>query len=196
MDRSNIVFFGDSDTAGYMLEDTRNRFAAITADSLDLDECNGAEAGAGFCVQDNYIIDQVLSSVRTMSDAEKSDTKYVIILGGWNDYTSMEAYGITEEAEVNAISEVIEQCMTTFPDAKICFGCGIYDSSLGTGYDEWISDINQMIGQIYPTVYVFEGFGENVPMESDYYGDDMQHMNEKGHELLSRWLLEEILKIA
>ena len=153
-------------------------------------------AGGGFTnlstnAADRYVSfnAQVQYAEDTFTDFEKTNTKYVVIIGGTNDF----GYGdISLSNWVSNVQTVLSHAAKVFPNAKILH---LIDNSLcinnpsGDGKSHNVERWNKLksfIPQIFNTYLPYSKFDLIPSMLSDnYYREDWVHPSKKGCVMIS-----------
>lgn len=113
-DLTELVIFGDSWTASSV---TDAIWPSILASNLNLNLHNYAVNGAGFVSPVTNLFSSQVTIFANDDNVNKEKVKYIVLLGGINDYRNSVAFDVLG----NAISNSITQLKTLCPQAKILF---------------------------------------------------------------------------
>lgn len=196
--KNNIVFFGDSWTmgTGIVMEDRpTKRFTAIIAKKLGLIENNYGVGGAGFVRNGNLFSTQITTASSNMTSEQKNNTKYVVIVGGVNDYRHKDDDSTTLTSFVNGVVSTITKAHNVFPNAKIVLGLG--DTCLSY-FPQWAKEwyhkamISVESSVQFPCM-VIKNLYNVISGNTAEYSSDGLHPNESGHSKFGGYLANAIL---
>lgn len=109
-----LVVFGDSWSDSNV---TDSIWSARVSNVLNLTLHNYAVNGAGFVHPSNNLINTQVTTFINDSTVDKTKVKYVVIMGGINDYRN----GITNSDIVSVLNTIINTLKTAVPQAKILY---------------------------------------------------------------------------
>lgn len=175
--QNKLVVFGDSWSD---LSVTDAIWSNNVANTLNLELLNYAVNGATFVSNQNKLISSQIQTFRE-SSVIKSEVKYIVILGGINDYKN----DITTNLLQSAISSCVTQLQTLCPNAKI-----LYVSNCEYPYtfaqSEYWSDVhNFLTGTVQISTLNLDGIiGNNLYNNANYY-----HLTQAGQ----KWMAKQIV---
>ncbi|KAB7789464.1 SGNH/GDSL hydrolase family protein [Bifidobacterium cebidarum] len=115
-DRIHAVFFGDSITANFKLDDSERGWASLVCAELGLERHNYAVRGAGFAV-DGKLLSAQLATAKTDLTYDHAKVSLVCVAAGINDQE--ENAGMIR----SAATQLFESLAAEYPNARIL--CGI-----------------------------------------------------------------------
>lgn len=113
LEKTELVVFGDSWTASDV---TDSIWSERAGNVLNLNVNNFAVNGAGFVSPVSKLISTQVNNFRN-SEINKNKVKYIVLLGGINDYRNSIAFDVLGNAIHNIIEDLQEEC----PNAKILY---------------------------------------------------------------------------
>lgn len=188
----NIVFIGDSWTVGSGASNpATQRFSTLIAGRFGMVEKNYGVGGAGF-TRPSTFLSQLEAANSGMTDAEKADTRIVLICGGVNDIRNMSDTTLPDFQ--GAVIDCQERAKQIFPNALICMAVG---NTMKTPYYDtaryWIESAIQTLRDTNTAgaVLIIDHVGAAINGRNTYTSDDL-HPNTYGHSLLAGFLANAI----
>lgn len=196
--KNNIVFFGDSWTMGTgidMEDRPTKRFTAIIAKKLGLTENNYGVGGAGFVRKGNLFSTQITTASSSMTSEQKNNTKYVVIVGGVNDYRHKTDDGTNTTAFVNGVINTATLAHNTFPHALIVIGIGDTNKTYFPKFaKDWYKTAVITCEQSlqFPSMAIKNLYNVISGENANYYSDNL-HPSEQGHARFGGYIANAIL---
>lgn len=145
--------------------------------------------------------------IPAMTDDERNDTAYVVVLGGLNDYRKMSDDGATLTSFADAIQSFMNNCHTAFPNAVIVAGlCNAPQFGFPATFQHWIAGAQRRVSQAlgFPLIVV-QNTAESIGGSRDNFtstydatnkiitSGDPLHPNSTGHEKLAAHFMKAIM---
>lgn len=188
-----IVFFGDSWTAGTGATTTAGRFTAIIAKALEMVEVNLGVGGARFTPGSLTIAGQIDGAESSMSLSRRQNVPLVLITGGVNDIRHVDTYD--RQVFLDEVRNTCSKAHDVFPNALIILAMG--NTCRGR--------FSETIFHWYEMAKRHAGYGINYPLlilpnvynyirsRTEYYGSDNLHPTNIGHAVFAQKIVNGIL---
>ena len=172
-DLNSIVLFGDSWTDPTSLDAI---WGTLIGSKLNLTTYNYALSGAYLSKADDTSLQHQIDTFASDSSAKKDKVKYIVILGGINDFRNNVAYNVLTAK----IEEQVPRLFTMCPQAKVVFisNCRwYYDKPQG---DYWTGVHDELrAGLMIPTLNLFGTMGKELYNTNNYF-----HLTQTGQKIM------------
>ena len=175
--KDKLIVFGDSWSD---LSVTDSIWSTHVADTLNLTLHNYAVNGATFVSNPNKLISSQIQTFRE-SSIEKSSVKYIVLMGGINDYRN----SITTNLLTTAIASCVTALQTLCPNAKIIYvsNCQYPYTFVQSAY--WSDVHNFLTGTVQiPTLNLDGIIGSALYNAANYF-----HLTQNGQ----KWMAKQII---
>jgi hypothetical protein len=171
--RSKLVVFGDSWSD---LSVTNSVWSPLVADMLNLDLHNYAVNSSTFIAKPTNLIGTQITTFAN-SSVDKTLVKYIVLMGGLNDYLHDIAYGDLDDGIVSALGTLKELC----PNAKILYisNCQYPGSNAQSKY--WYNLHNYIGATLCVPTLNLDGLIGKALWDTDY-----SHLTQTGQKWLAR----------
>lgn len=178
IEKTELVIFGDSWTAPSV---TDAIWGNIVANNLNLNLHNYASNGAGFVSPVTNLISTQVTTFLADDTYEKEKVKFIIILGGINDYKNSIGYDVLGNAIHNVIEDLQEEC----PDAKILYVSNCEAPRTRTQSNFWINVHNYLsTADSIGTLNLDDFIGIALYNTSNYF-----HLTQNGQKFMSKLII-------
>lgn len=176
--KTELVIFGDSWTAPSV---TDAIWGNIVANNLNLNLHNYASNGAGFVSPVTNLISTQVTTFLSDNTYEKEKVKFIIILGGINDYKNSIGYDVLGNGIHNVIEDLQEEC----PNAKILYVSNCEAPRTRTQSNFWINVHNYLsTANSISTLNLDDFIGIALYNTSNYF-----HLTQNGQKFMSKLII-------
>ena len=180
LNQDKLIVFGDSWSD---LSVTDSIWSPLVANNLNLTLHNYAVNGATFIANPNKLISSQVQAFSNNNSINKSKVKYIVVMGGVNDYLN----GITDTILKNAIASILLNLQNLCPNAKL-----LYVSNCGYPYtftqsQFWYNVHNWLSANILVSSLNLDGIiGNTLYNTANYF-----HLTQNGQ----KWLGKQIIAV-
>lgn len=187
---TNLVVFGDSYSQSGIPNSIDAYWPKRVANAMGATLYNFAVAGAGFGRTDNLIQRQVNNAVSTMTSEQKTRTSVIVAYAGENDLPN----SVNATQMVTGIGNLIQSCLTEFPNAKIVivpinWYFGRFTQAYWVTYTNFWNSVYSVISS--PRVTMVPGATWWLMGRSDLYQND-GHPSQAGYDIIAGKILNAI----
>ena len=173
--QDELIVFGDSWSD---LNVSGNVWSINAAAMLNCTLRNLAVNGAGFIAPSNNLIGTQITSYLNNNDYDKTKAKYIVVLGGVNDYNNSVAWTTL----INTIETNLETLKNSCPQAKILYVNNYNWPMTNAQSVYWINVFSRLSTMVSGSAYLFNQdglYGKSMMNETLY------HLTVFGQELMA-----------
>lgn len=176
---TNVLFVGDSYSAGAGASTEATRWTSVAANALDWNETNVALGGTGYLTTSSQAgcgLDFCAAYPERIEETTNVNPDFVIISGGRNDSVGGDEFR-------PAVERTLDAARTKYPNATVVITSPIWDADAAPNGLNARRDAAQSVAEERGIRYI--DLGEPLAGKYDFITSDGIHPNDQGHAAIA-----------